>query len=182
MPTLTTSPQRSGHPRPAGQDIKDKGDVIVTVPLGLLKQEESKRMFSIVLAVIASINLLVKGIGIMSVMLATVTERTREIGIRRALGAKKAHRAAIPGRVRRARRRRRRRRDARHRAAVPDHLLVPAEDHRLAAARCPFGISAAVALFLYPLASSQHGRSKRSVTNSRRSRYTPRRNARSRAP
>lgn len=75
-----------------GEAHKQQNDVEITVPLELLKQEEaSKRMFNIVLAVIASISLLVGGIGIMNVMLATVTERTREIGIRRALGAKRKH-------------------------------------------------------------------------------------------
>ncbi len=67
-------------------------DWVDKVPLELLRQaEEQQRIWSIVLASIAGISLLVGGIGIMNVMLATVTERTREIGIRRALGAKKKH-------------------------------------------------------------------------------------------
>jgi putative ABC transport system permease protein len=67
-------------------------DYEVVVPLELMmKEEETKRTFNIVLGSIAGISLLVGGIGIMNVMLATVTERTREIGIRRALGAKKKH-------------------------------------------------------------------------------------------
>jgi putative ABC transport system permease protein len=63
----------------------------VVVPLELLQQaEHEKQIWNIVLGSIAGISLLVGGIGIMNIMLATVTERTREIGIRRAIGAKRA--------------------------------------------------------------------------------------------
>jgi putative ABC transport system permease protein len=74
------------------QSHAGKKDYEVQVPLELLNQaEREKRLWNLVLGSIAGISLLVGGIGIMNIMLATVTERTREIGIRRAIGAKRRH-------------------------------------------------------------------------------------------
>lgn len=63
-------------------------DFEITIPIQLLKQQQkTKQIFNIVLSIIAGISLLIGGIGIMNIMLASVLERTKEIGIIRAIGA-----------------------------------------------------------------------------------------------
>jgi len=80
------------NPEMAAEPQKHRQDVAVIVPEELLEQARVTRlMFMVFMGLIAAISLVVGGIGIMNIMLATVTERTREIGIRRALGATRRH-------------------------------------------------------------------------------------------
>lgn len=95
---LTVQVQESSFLQPTADVIgrmlkrkhNDVADFEITIPIQLLKQQQkTKQIFNIVLSIIAGISLLIGGIGIMNIMLASVLERTKEIGIMRAIGATK---------------------------------------------------------------------------------------------
>ncbi len=86
VPALTKLVERIMSRRHFGVD-----DYEIVVPESLLRQsQKTQQIFNIVMGAIAGISLIVGGIGIMNIMLATVLERTREIGVRRAVGATRA--------------------------------------------------------------------------------------------
>jgi putative ABC transport system permease protein len=96
---VTLSVRETHDVRPTAAILKEllqryhtKPDYQITVPLDLLEDaERTALLWAVFLGVVAGISLLVGGIGIANIMLATVMERTREIGIRRAIGAKRRH-------------------------------------------------------------------------------------------
>ncbi len=91
--TVSHVPEASGIIKKImAMNHKNIADYQVVTPLELLQQsKKTNELFNLLLFGIASVSLLVGGIGIMNIMLATVSERRREIGIRRAVGAKQKH-------------------------------------------------------------------------------------------
>ena len=82
--------RESGHRGAELPRITTLQDFTVTIPAALLAQQQrTQKIFTYVMVAIAAISLLVGGIGIMNIVLATVLERTREIGVRRSVGARR---------------------------------------------------------------------------------------------